>query len=106
MKLERIGAQHPLFDASFSLYESSFPPNERRTRADHLLALQDTDFLPLGAVEDDRLLADVGRAELVILDEFGYVPLDVEGARLLFQVMSSCYEKRSVIVTTNIEFGK
>ncbi|MFR5762649.1 MAG: hypothetical protein ACLUFI_14655 [Oscillospiraceae bacterium] len=59
MKLERIGAQHPLFDASFSLYESSFPPNERRTRADHLLALQDTDFLPLGAVEDDRLLADV-----------------------------------------------
>ena len=38
MKLERIGAQHPLFDASFSLYESSFPPNERRTRADHLLA--------------------------------------------------------------------
>ena len=56
MKLERIGAQHPLFDASFSLYESSFPPNERRTRADHLLALQDTDFLPLGAVEDDRLL--------------------------------------------------
>ena len=51
MKLEQIGAQHPLFDASFSLYESSFPPNERRTRADHLLALQDTDFLPLGAVE-------------------------------------------------------
>ena len=50
MKLERIGAQHPLFDASFSLYESSFPPNERRTRADHLLALQDADFLPLGAL--------------------------------------------------------
>ena len=41
MKLERIGAQHPLFDASFSLYESSFPPNERRTREDHLRALQD-----------------------------------------------------------------
>ena len=59
MKLERIGAQHPLFDASFSLYESSFPPNERRTRADHLLALQDADFLPLGALEDGRLLADV-----------------------------------------------
>ena len=36
----------------------------------------------------------------------GYVPLDVEGARLLFQVMSSCYETRSLIITTNIEFGK
>lgn len=59
MKLERIGAQHPLFDASFSLYESSFPPNERRTREDHLRALQDADFFPLGAVEDGKLLADV-----------------------------------------------
>ena len=56
MKLERIGAQHPLFDASFSLYESSFPPNERRTREDHLRALQDADFFPLGAVEDGKLV--------------------------------------------------
>lgn len=54
----------------------------------------------------EAMLKDIGRADLVILDEFGYVPLDVEGARLLFQVMSDCYEKRSVIVTTNIEFGK
>ena len=51
MKLERIGAQHPLFEASFALYEASFPPNERRTREDHLRAMQDADFSPLGAVE-------------------------------------------------------
>ena len=54
----------------------------------------------------EAMLRDIARADLVILDEFGYVPLDVEGARLLFQVMSGCYEKRSVIVTTNIEFSK
>ena len=54
----------------------------------------------------EAVLKDIAKADLVILDEFGYVPLDVEGARLLFQVMSGCYEKRSVIVTTNIEFGK
>jgi len=54
----------------------------------------------------EGLLKDVARAEVVILDEFGYVPLDIEGARLLFQVMSDCYEKRSVIVTTNIEFSR
>ena len=54
----------------------------------------------------EAVLKDIAKADLVILDEFGYVPLDVEGARLLFQVMSSCYEKRSVIVTTNIEFSK
>ncbi len=59
MNLERIDAAHPLFDASLALYETSFPPNERRTRDDHLRALQDADFVPLGAVEDGRLLADV-----------------------------------------------
>ena len=59
MKFERIDAAHPLFDASLTLYETSFPPNERRTRDDHLRALQDADFVPLGAVEDGRLLADI-----------------------------------------------
>ena len=59
MNFERIGAAHPLFDASLALYEASFSPNERRTRDDHLRALQDADFVPLGAVEDGRLLADV-----------------------------------------------
>ena len=59
MNFERIGAAHPLFDASLALYEASFPPNERRTRDDHLRALQDADFVPLGAVEDGRLLADI-----------------------------------------------
>ena len=32
MKLTRIDASHPLFEASFTLYEASFPPNERRMR--------------------------------------------------------------------------
>ena len=59
MNFERIDAAHPLFDASLTLYETSFPPNERRTRDDHLRALQDADFVPLGAVEDGRLLADI-----------------------------------------------
>lgn len=54
----------------------------------------------------ETMLKDVGRADLIILDEFGYVPLDIEGARLLFQVISDCYEKRSLIITTNIEFSK
>lgn len=50
--------------------------------------------------------ADIGKADLVILDEFGYIPLDSQGAKLLFQVMSMCYEVNSLIVTTNIEFSR
>lgn len=54
----------------------------------------------------ERLMSDIARCDLLILDEFGYVPIDIQGARLLFQVMSDCYERRSMIVTTNIEFSK
>ena len=54
----------------------------------------------------ERLMAEIARCDLLVLDEFGYVPIDVEGARLLFQVMSDCYERRSMILTTNIEFSK
>ena len=54
----------------------------------------------------DRLLADVGRADLLVLDEFGYVPFDVDGARLLYQVISDSYERRSIVFTTNVEFSR
>lgn len=50
--------------------------------------------------------ADIAKADLVILDEFGYIPLDSRGAKLLFQVMSMSYEARSLIITTNIEFSR
>ena len=54
----------------------------------------------------EAMMKDIERNDLVILDEFGYVPIDVESARLLFQVVSACYERRSMIFTTNIEFSK
>lgn len=53
-----------------------------------------------------RELDDLASADLLILDELGYVPLDMEGARMLFQVMSAASESKSMIVTTNIEFSK
>ena len=54
----------------------------------------------------DAMYADIAKADLLILDEFGYIPLDSDGARLLFQVISSSYESRSLILTTNIEFSR
>ena len=50
----------------------------------------------------DNLLKDISKADLLILDEFG----DIDGARLLYQVIASSYERRSIIFTTNIEFSK
>lgn len=54
----------------------------------------------------ERALADIAKCDLLVLDELGYVPLDIEGARMLYQVMAAAYEKQSVVVTTNIEFSK
>jgi len=54
----------------------------------------------------ERVYSQIERADMVILDEFGYIPFDAEGARLLFQVISKCYETRSIVFTTNIEFSK
>lgn len=46
------------------------------------------------------------KVDEVILDEFGYIPLDSDGGGLLFQAKSNCYERQSMALTTNIEFGK
>ena len=54
----------------------------------------------------DRLLSDIGRCSMLVLDEFGYVPFDVDGARPLYQVISDSYERRSIVFTTNVEFSR
>ena len=43
---------------------------------------------------------------LLIIDEVGYLPFDVEAANLFFQLVSSRYERASVIVTSNKPFGR
>ncbi|MCH3973683.1 IS21-like element helper ATPase IstB [Bifidobacterium tibiigranuli] len=53
----------------------------------------------------DRELAAIGRAGLLIIDELGYIPIDEEGSRLLFQIATNAYETQSIIYTTNIEFS-
>ena len=46
------------------------------------------------------------KAELIICDEWGYVPLDITGAQLLFELISEFYEQRTLIINTNIEFSR
>ena len=53
-----------------------------------------------------KYLKTLEKADLIICDEWGYVPLDRDGSRLLFQVVSDCYERRSIILTTNLEFSR
>ena len=52
-----------------------------------------------------KYFRQIQKCDLLICDEWGYVPFEKEGSQLLFQVISECYEKRSVIITTNLEFS-
>lgn len=69
------------------------------TLVNELVAAKEDGSLP-------KLLKRLNKLDLLICDEWGYLPFDKEGARLLFQVISDCYGKRSLIITTYIEFSK
>jgi len=46
------------------------------------------------------------RYKLLIIDEVGFLPMDIDGANMLFQLINKRYEKHSTIITTNKSFGK
>jgi len=43
--------------------------------------------------------------KLLIIDELGYLPIDKEDSKLFFQLIDLRYEKKSTILTTNINFN-
>ena len=53
----------------------------------------------------NAFLGTLRKAELLVIDEIGFVPLHKDAAELLFQVISDCYESKSLIITSNLEFS-
>ena len=51
-------------------------------------------------------LTRLGRYPLIVVDEVGYIPFEPEAANLFFQLVSSRYERASLIVTSNKPFGR
>ncbi|MEA4825414.1 MAG: IS21-like element helper ATPase IstB [Clostridium sp.] len=51
-------------------------------------------------------LKHYAKYKLLIIDEIGYLPIDKQGANLLFQLINKRYEKNSTIITTNQPFSK
>lgn len=58
------------------------------------------------ARELSRLQRRLMRVELLILDELGFVPFDRAGGELLFNVIADRYERKSVLLTSNLSFSE
>jgi DNA replication protein DnaC len=54
----------------------------------------------------DRVLAQLDRTDLLICDELGYLSFSRVGAELLFQVFADRYERKSLLVTSNLAFSE
>lgn len=53
----------------------------------------------------DSRLKHFSKYKLLIIDELGYLPINKEDSKLFFQLIDMRYEKKSTILTTNINFN-
>jgi DNA replication protein DnaC len=77
-----------------------------RTRFVTATALMNELLTAQAKLELPKVLRAWNRYDAIVIDEVGYTPFAPDGARLLFQFFADLYERRSLILTTNLEFSQ
>lgn len=96
-----VGKTHLAIALGIKAAEASYPVafNSATGWIDRLTRAHD-------AGELERELRRIRRYRLLIIDEVGYLPFDAAAAALFFQLIASRHESGSVIVTSNLPFGR
>ena len=95
----------------YAMYDGGYRPDRGFSKCSRVVGDVMGQYHPHGdtAIYDTMVrLAQpwVLRYPLIIVDEVGYIPFEPEAANLFFQLVSSRYERASLIVTSNKPFGR
>jgi len=82
------------------------PPSKPGHRVRYFTAVELVDTLYRGLADNSvgRVIETVLRAQLVIVDEVGFAPLDHTGAQLLFRFVAAAYERRALGIGSHWPF--